>query len=48
MTDVQLVVFDLDGTLVDSSANLANAVNALLIDLGVSRLPDAGHRGDGR
>jgi len=40
MTDVQLVVFDLDGTLVDSSADLANAVNALLIDLGVSRLPD--------
>ena len=40
MIAVQLVVFDLDGTLVDSSADLANAVNALLIELGVSRLPD--------
>lgn len=40
MTDIQLVVFDLDGTLVDSSADLANAVNALLVELGVSRLPD--------
>jgi phosphoglycolate phosphatase len=29
-----LIVFDLDGTLVDSSVDLANAVNALLRDLG--------------
>jgi phosphoglycolate phosphatase len=29
-----LVVFDLDGTLVDSSVDLANAVNAMLDDLG--------------
>jgi phosphoglycolate phosphatase len=34
MIDVGLIVFDLDGTLVDSSVDLANAVNALLADLG--------------
>lgn len=31
-----LIVFDLDGTLVDSSLDLANAVNALLRDLGAA------------
>lgn len=40
MIDAGLVVFDLDGTLIDSSVDLANAVNALLADLGVSPLPD--------
>jgi phosphoglycolate phosphatase len=31
-----LIVFDLDGTLVDSSVDLANAVNALLRELGAA------------
>jgi phosphoglycolate phosphatase len=34
MIDAGLIVFDLDGTLVDSQVDLANAVNALLADLG--------------
>jgi phosphoglycolate phosphatase len=45
-----LIVFDLDGTLVDSSVDLANAVNALLDDLGAGAIPTAdvvGMVGDG-
>ena len=39
MVDASLIVFDLDGTLVDSSVDLANAVNALLVELGRPPLP---------
>ena len=40
MVDTALIVFDLDGTLVDSSVDLANAVNALLVELGRPPLPN--------
>lgn len=50
MIDAGLVVFDLDGTLVDSSVDIANAVNALILELGGTPLPLAdivGMVGDG-
>jgi phosphoglycolate phosphatase len=50
MIDAGLVVFDLDGTLVDSSIDIANAVNALILELGGTPLPLAdivGMVGDG-
>ncbi|HEY5055881.1 MAG TPA: HAD hydrolase-like protein [Acidobacteriaceae bacterium] len=46
----RLVVFDLDGTLIDSRVDLANSVNATLAHLGRPSLPDAviaGYIGDG-
>ena len=39
MSNAGLVVFDLDGTLVDSSVDIANAVNALILELGGTPLP---------
>jgi phosphoglycolate phosphatase len=45
-----LVVFDLDGTLIDSRIDLCNSVNATLAHLGKPTLPDAviaGYIGDG-
>lgn len=46
----RLVVFDLDGTLIDSQIDLANSVNAMLQHLGKPVLPHAviaGYIGDG-
>jgi phosphoglycolate phosphatase len=46
----RLIVFDLDGTLIDSRRDLCNSVNATLIHLGKPALPEAvisGYIGDG-
>jgi phosphoglycolate phosphatase len=46
----RLLVFDLDGTLIDSSLDLCNAVNAALEHVGKPELPNAliaGYIGDG-
>jgi len=39
--EIRSIVFDLDGTLVDSQTDLANATNALVEELGAGRLPDS-------
>ena len=46
----RLLVFDLDGTLIDSQIDLSNSVNAMLVHLGKPELPQAviaGYIGDG-
>ena len=37
---LKLLVFDLDGTLIDSAQDLCNSVNAALSEFGLSHLPD--------
>ncbi|WP_213803363.1 HAD hydrolase-like protein [Granulicella sp. dw_53] len=37
----RLLVFDLDGTLIDSRVDLCNSVNAMLVHLGKPQLPEA-------
>jgi phosphoglycolate phosphatase len=47
---LKLLVFDLDGTLIDSAQDLCNSVNATLAHFECKRLPDAvvaGYIGDG-
>ncbi len=47
---LKLLVFDLDGTLIDSAQDLCNSVNATLAQFGRQPLPDeviAGYIGDG-
>jgi len=47
---LKLLVFDLDGTLIDSAQDLCNSVNATLAEIGYSPLPDptiAGFVGNG-
>ena len=46
----RLVVFDLDGTLIDSQIDLSNSINAMLVHLGKPELPRAviaGYIGNG-
>jgi phosphoglycolate phosphatase len=47
---LKLLVFDLDGTLIDSARDLCNSVNATLVEFGREPLPDpvvASYIGDG-
>ena len=42
--DIQAVLFDLDGTLIDSAPDLGAAVNKMRLDRGLSALPLASYR----
>ena len=42
---VELIIFDLDGTLVDSSADIANSVNHTLKRFGKNKIPKEKIRG---
>ena len=47
---IRLVVFDLDGTLIDSRKDLSNSINAMLVEFGRQHLPEeiiATYIGDG-
>lgn len=47
---IRLIVFDLDGTLIDSSLDLCNSINAMLLNGGRHKLPNpviASYIGDG-
>ncbi len=48
--EIELLVFDLDGTLIDSRLDIVNSVNAMMRELGRHELPNdviAGYIGDG-
>jgi phosphoglycolate phosphatase len=50
LADIRLIVFDLDGTLIDSRLDLCNSVNAMLAHVGRDALPEnviADYIGDG-
>src|SRR5580698_4601756 len=50
VAQIKLLVFDLDGTLIDSRQDLCNSVNATLANFGLRALPDdviASYIGDG-
>ncbi|MDB5969027.1 MAG: Phosphoglycolate phosphatase [Hydrocarboniphaga sp.] len=44
LNDVDCVLFDLDGTLVDTAPDLGDATNSVRRDLGLPPLPDADYR----
>ncbi len=47
---IRLIVFDLDGTLIDSRTDLTNSINAMLVEFGRPQLPEeiiASYIGDG-
>ena len=43
--NIRLLVFDLDGTLIDSRTDLTNSINAMLIEFHRQPLHDVNHSG---